>query len=103
MLGRSTGRNRLFPTISPSTRETVSRHLSVDAFSGAPKATSLKPNQTRHDSILPRFGRDTDRAAPVWRGLWPLEFQSAALSAIERGFDLPPACVSITGRARWDG
>src|SRR6516225_10200427 len=102
MLGRSTGRNRLFPTIFPSTREWC-HDISASKPFLAPKATSLKPNQTCHDSILPRFGCDTDRAAPVWRGLCSLEFQSAALSAIERGFDLPPACVSIAGRTRSDG
>jgi hypothetical protein len=80
----------------------MSRHLSVDAFSGAPKATSLKPNQTRHDSTLPRIGCGIDRAAP-WRALWSLEIQSAALPGFEQSFDLPPACASITGRARWDG
>jgi hypothetical protein len=77
----------------------MSRHLSVDAFSGAPKATSLKPNQTRHDSTLPRIGCNTDRAAPVWRGLRSLEIQSAALPGFEQSFDLPPGCASIAGPA----
>jgi hypothetical protein len=65
--------------------------------------STAERDRTRHDPIPPRVACDTDRAAPVWRELRSLEFQSAILPAIERDFDLPPACVSITARARLDG
>jgi hypothetical protein len=45
-----------------------------------------KPDQTCHDSILPRFGCDTDRAAPVWRGLWSVEFQKCGATRHRAGF-----------------
>jgi hypothetical protein len=64
--------------------------------------SGMRSDRSRSDRA-PGVACDTGHADPVWCGLRSLEIQSAALPAIEQGFDLPPGCVTIAGRARWSG